>query len=106
MLPRDIDWQVLDARLLNGLRVERHQRQYFLRHSHFDWEPQGASFSCGKCVVMSPVTPCKLIRKGFRSSLLHPRRQQLYRPSLNLGESFLPHIGENHRQVEDILNRL
>src|SRR5262249_30049670 len=35
-LPRDVDWQVLDARLLNWLRVELHQSQYLLRHTHFD----------------------------------------------------------------------
>src|SRR5262245_60779339 len=55
-LPRDVDWQVLDARLLNRLWVELHQRQYFLRHTHFDGEPQLAGFSCSECVVMRPMS--------------------------------------------------
>src|SRR5262249_20929010 len=105
-LPRDVDWQVLDARLLNWLRVELHQSQYLLRHTHFDGEPQRAGFSCSKRVVMRPMSTRKLIREGFRSRWIHPRRQYLYRPSLNLGESLLPHIGENHCEVEDTVNRL
>src|SRR5262245_6228850 len=74
-LPRDVDWQVLDARLLNWLRVELHQSQYLLRHTHFDGEPQRAGFSCSKRVVMRPMSTRKLIREGFRSRWIHPRRQ-------------------------------
>src|SRR5262249_8470858 len=74
-LPRDVDWQVLDARLLNWLRVELHQSQYLLRHTHFDGEPQRAGFSCSKRVVMRPMSARKLIREGFRSRWIHPRRQ-------------------------------
>src|SRR5262249_7434776 len=59
-LPRDVDWQVLDARLLNRLWVELHQRQYFLRHAHFDGEPQLAGFSCSKRVVMRQCPPASL----------------------------------------------
>src|SRR5262249_11259033 len=66
-LPRDVDWQVLDARLLNWLRVELHQSQYLLRHTHFDGEPQRAGFSCSTRVVMRPMSARKLIREGFRS---------------------------------------
>src|SRR5262245_49245603 len=66
-LPRDVDWQVLDARLLNRLWVELHQCQYFLRHTHFDGEPKRAGFSCSKRVVMRPMSTRKLIREGFRS---------------------------------------
>ena len=80
-LPRDVDWQVLDARLLNRLWVELHQRQYFLRHAHFDGEPQLAGFSCSKRVVMRPMSARKLIREGFRSwreaRRLSPRRLDL-----------------------------
>src|SRR6516225_9847304 len=74
-LPRDVDWQVLDARLLNWLRVELHQSQYLLRHTHFDGEPQRAGFRCSKRVVMRPMSTRKLIREGFRSRQIHPRRQ-------------------------------
>src|SRR5262249_30593304 len=70
-----VDWQVLDARLLNWLRVELHQSQYLLRHTHFDGEPQRAGFSCSKRVVMRPMSTRKLIREGFRSRWIHPRRQ-------------------------------
>src|SRR5262245_63316768 len=101
-LPRDVDWQVLDARLLNRLWVELHQRQYFLRHAHFDGEPQLAGFSCSKRVVMRPMSTRKLIREGFRSPLVHSRRQKLYGTSFNLRESLLSHIGENQRAMEDI----
>ena len=66
-LPRDVNWQIFDARLLNRLWVELHQRQYFLRHTHFDGEPQRAGFSCSKRVVMCPMSTRKLIREGFRS---------------------------------------
>src|SRR5215831_6645594 len=83
-LPRDVDWQVLDTRLLNRLWVELHQRQYFLRHAHFDGEPQLAGFSCSKRVVMRPMSTRKLIREGFRSRLVHSRRQKLYSTSFNL----------------------
>ena len=105
-LPRDVDWQVLDARLLNWLWVELHQRQYFLRHTHFDREPQLAGFSCGKRVVMRPMSTRKLIREGFRSRLVHSRRQKLYGTSFNLRESLLSHIGENQREVENISDGL
>src|SRR5215831_14277938 len=67
-LPRDVDWQVLDTRLLNRLWVELHQRQYFLRHAHFDGEPQLAGFSCSKRVVLRPMSTRELIREGFRSA--------------------------------------
>src|SRR5262249_29307414 len=105
-LPRDVDWQVLDARLLNRLWVELHQRQYFLRHTHFDGEPKLAGFSCSKRVVMRPMSTRKLIREGFRSRLVHSWRQKLYSTSFNLRESLLSHIGENQREVEDISDGL
>src|SRR5215472_11025729 len=105
-LPRDVDWQVLDARLLNRLWVELRQRQYFLRHTHFDGEPQLAGFSCSKRVVMRPMSTRKLILEGFRSRLVHSRRQKLYSTSFNLRESLLSHIGENQREVEDISDGL
>ena len=92
--------------MLNWLRVEFHQRQYFLRHTHFDGEAQRAGFTCGERIVVRPMAARKLIRKDFRGRGLHPFGQQLYRPSLNLGESLLPHISENEGEVEDIFNRL
>ena len=92
--------------MLNWLRVEFHQRQYFLRHTHFDGEAQRAGFTCGERIVVRPMAARKLIRKDFRGRGLDPFGQQLYRPSLNLGESLLPHISENEGEVEDIFNRL
>jgi len=92
--------------VLNWLRVEFHQRQYFLRHTHFDGEAQRAGFTCGERIVVRPMAARKLIRKDFRGRGLDPFGQQLYRPSLNLGESLLPHISENEGEVEDIFNRL
>src|SRR5262249_62229405 len=78
----------------------------FLRHTHFDGEPQLVSFSCSKRVVMRPMSSCKLIREGFRSRLVYSRRQKLYSTSFNLRESLLSHIGENQREVEDICDGL
>jgi hypothetical protein len=46
-------------------------------------------------VVMCPLSARKLSGEGLRGRLLHPRRQQLYRPLLDLDEGFLRHIGEN-----------
>src|SRR5262245_17850186 len=105
-LPRDVNWQVLNARLLNRLWVELHQRQYFLRYTYFNGKPQLAGFSCSKRVVMRPMSTRKLIREGFRSRLVHLRRQKLYSASFNLRESLLSHIGENQREVEDISDGL
>src|SRR5215813_12110458 len=79
-LPRDVDWQVLDTRLLNRLWVELHQRQYFLRHAHFDGEPQLAGFKrvrrtgpapCGcdcrgACRHAPPRAPAKPARRAAR----------------------------------------
>src|SRR5262245_44201885 len=105
-LPRDVDWQVLDACLLNRLWVELHQRQYFLRHTHFDGKPQFAGFSCSKRVVMRPMSTRKLICEGFRSRMVQSRRQKLDSTSFNLRESLLSHIGEYQREVEDISDGL
>src|SRR5262249_22237986 len=69
-------------------------------------EPQLAGFSCSKRVVMRPMSTRKLIREGFRSRLIHSRRQKLYSASFNLRESLLSHIGENQREVEDIFDGL
>src|SRR5262249_10662637 len=63
-------------------------------------------FSCSKRVVMRPMSTRKLIREGFRSRLVHSRRQKLYSASFNLRESLLSHIGENQREVEDISDGL
>jgi hypothetical protein len=92
--------------VLNWLGVEFHQRQYFLRHTHLDRKPQRAGFTCGERIIMCPMAARKLIGKDFRGRGLHPFGQQLYRPSLNLRESLLPHVGENQREVEGIFNRL
>ena len=94
-LARDVDGQVLDPRLLNWLRIELHQLHYLERHTHFDGEAQRAGFTGGKRVIMRPISARKLCRKGLRCRLLHPWRQQLYGPSLDLGESLLRHISEN-----------
>ena len=105
-LTRKFDGQKLDPGLLNWLRIERHQLHYFKRHIHFDREAQRGRFTGGKRVIMRPMSARKLCRKGLRCRLLHPWRQQLYCPLLDLGESLLPHIGENQREVGDALNGL
>ena len=102
----DVDGQVLDPRLLNWLRIELHELHYLKRHTHFDGEAQRARFTGGKRVIMRPMSACKLRRQRLRCRLLHPWRQQLYCPLLDLGESLLPHISENQREVEDALNGL
>src|SRR6516162_686120 len=105
-LSRDVDGQVLDPRLLNWLRIELHQLHDLERHTHFHRETQRARFPGGKGVIMRPMSARELSRKGLRRRLLHPRRQQLYRPLLDLGERLLRHISKNQREVEDALNRL
>src|SRR5262249_55336744 len=92
-LSRDVDGQVLDPRLLNWLRIELHQLHDLERHTHCDGETQRARFPGSQRVIMRPVSARELCRKGLRSRLLHPRRQQLYRPLLDLDERLLRHIG-------------
>src|SRR5262249_57302875 len=97
---------VLDSRMLNWLRIELHELHDLERHTHLDGETQRARFAGSERVIMRPVSARELCRKGLRRRLLHPWRQQLYCPLLNLGESLLRHISKYQREVEDALNGL
>ena len=105
-LTRDVDGEIFDTRLLNRLRIEFHQLHDLERHTYFDGEAQFGRFTGGKRVIMRPMSAGKLCRKGLRCRPLHPWRQQLYCPTLDLGESLLSHISEDQREVEDALNGL
>src|SRR5262245_66576413 len=74
-LTRDVDGQEFDAGLLNWLRIEFHQHQHLLWHTHFDRKPQRGRFACSERVIMGPVAARKLPRKSLRGRRLHPWRQ-------------------------------
>src|SRR5262249_41590771 len=76
-LPRNVEGQVLDPGLLNGLRIELHQLHDLDRHINLDGQPKLARFAGGQSVIVCPAPAGQLVGKGFRRRLLHPRRQQL-----------------------------